>query len=130
MGNDENVDTDMVSILVHSTNNFDIENVHNGETCAKSWENMMHEEMDYALVCEDLFTYSELNARDKILTNKGIVFERDETIEDEGDQEVLKKEDALLKSLREKEEEYDGLDALNQTLIVKERNNNDELHNA
>ncbi|KAL3334304.1 hypothetical protein AABB24_030837, partial [Solanum stoloniferum] len=51
-------------------------------------------------------------------------------IEDEGDQEVLKKVDTLLKSLREKEEEYDGLEALNQTLIVKERNSNDELQDA
>lgn len=51
-------------------------------------------------------------------------------IEDEGDQEVLKKVDTLLKSLREKEEEYEGLEALNQTLIVKERNSNDELQDA
>ncbi|KAF3633758.1 hypothetical protein FXO38_25403 [Capsicum annuum] len=38
--------------------------------------------------------------------------------------------DALLNSLRKKEEEYDGLETLNQTLIVKKRNINDELHNA
>ncbi|PHT48488.1 hypothetical protein CQW23_12696 [Capsicum baccatum] len=52
------------------------------------------------------------------------------TIEDEGNQQVLKKADPLLKSLRDKEEEYNGLETLNQTLIVKEKNSNDELDNA
>ncbi|CAN4095992.1 unnamed protein product [Withania somnifera] len=51
-------------------------------------------------------------------------------IEEEGDQEVLENVDTLLKSLREKEEKYEDLVALNQTLIVKERKSNDELQEA
>ncbi|KAJ8566103.1 hypothetical protein K7X08_030580 [Anisodus acutangulus] len=51
-------------------------------------------------------------------------------IEEEGDQEVLENVDTLLKNLREKEEKYEDLVALNQTLIVKERKSNDELQEA
>ncbi|KAH0673434.1 hypothetical protein KY284_024521 [Solanum tuberosum] len=51
-------------------------------------------------------------------------------IEEEGDQEVLENVDTLLKSLREKEEKYEDLVSLNQTLIVKERKSNDELQEA
>jgi hypothetical protein len=49
---------------------------------------------------------------------------------DDGDVEVLEKVDALLKQLREKEGELEDLEALNQTLIVKERKSNDELQEA
>lgn len=51
-------------------------------------------------------------------------------IEEESDQEVLENIDTLLKNLREKEEKYEDLVALNQTLIVKERKSNDELQEA
>lgn len=51
-------------------------------------------------------------------------------IEEEGDQEVLENIDTLLKNLREKEEKYEDLVSLNQTLIVKERKSNDELQEA
>ncbi|XP_009610605.1 protein INVOLVED IN DE NOVO 2-like isoform X2 [Nicotiana tomentosiformis] len=51
-------------------------------------------------------------------------------IEEEANQEVLQKVDTLLKDLREKEEKYEDLVALNQTLIVKERKSNDELQEA
>ncbi|KAF3645018.1 putative telomere repeat-binding protein 4-like [Capsicum annuum] len=51
-------------------------------------------------------------------------------IEEEGDQEVLENVDTMLKNLREKEEKYEELVALNQTLIVKERKSNDELQEA
>ncbi|CAA2970682.1 INVOLVED IN DE NOVO 2 [Olea europaea subsp. europaea] len=50
--------------------------------------------------------------------------------EDEGDLEVLEKVDSLLKSLREKEGELEDVLALNQTLVVQERNSNDELQDA
>ncbi|KZV26118.1 myosin-2 heavy chain-like [Dorcoceras hygrometricum] len=49
---------------------------------------------------------------------------------EEGDLEVLEKVDLLLKSLREKEGELGDLEALNQTLIVKERRSNEELQEA
>lgn len=49
---------------------------------------------------------------------------------DEDNQEILNKVDGLLKNLREKEGELDDLEALNQTLIVKERMSNDELQEA
>ncbi|CAH9112612.1 unnamed protein product [Cuscuta epithymum] len=49
---------------------------------------------------------------------------------DEGDEEVLQKVDELIKSIREKEEELEAVEALNQTLIVKERKSNDELQEA
>ncbi|KAA8515254.1 hypothetical protein F0562_018516 [Nyssa sinensis] len=49
---------------------------------------------------------------------------------DDGDLEVLKKVEGIHKMLREKEGELDDLEALNQTLIVKERKSNDELQEA
>ena len=49
---------------------------------------------------------------------------------DEDDIEVLKKMEASLKELREKEGELEDLEALNQTLIVRERKSNDELQDA
>ncbi|KAK9283948.1 hypothetical protein L1049_012205 [Liquidambar formosana] len=49
---------------------------------------------------------------------------------DDGDMEVLQKMEAMLKVLREKEGELEDLEALNQTLIVKERKSNDELQEA
>ncbi|XP_022765144.1 protein INVOLVED IN DE NOVO 2 isoform X2 [Durio zibethinus] len=49
---------------------------------------------------------------------------------DEDDIEVLKKMEASLKELREKEGELEDLEALNQTLIVRERKSNDELQEA
>lgn len=49
---------------------------------------------------------------------------------DEDNQEILNKVDGLLKNLREKEGELEDLEALNQTLIVKERKSNDELQDA
>ncbi|KAL2539945.1 Protein INVOLVED IN DE NOVO 2 [Abeliophyllum distichum] len=51
-------------------------------------------------------------------------------VEGEGDLEVLKNVDSLHKSLREKEGELEDLLALNQTLVVQERNSNDELQDA
>ncbi|XP_061370207.1 protein INVOLVED IN DE NOVO 2 [Gastrolobium bilobum] len=51
-------------------------------------------------------------------------------IEDGEDAEILKKVDALHKGLREKEQSLQDLDALNQTLIIKERKSNDELQEA
>ncbi|KAG5081262.1 hypothetical protein AAZX31_02G233000 [Glycine max] len=51
-------------------------------------------------------------------------------IEDDGDSEVLNKVDALHKDLREKEQSLRDLDSLNQTLIIKERQSNDELQEA
>lgn len=49
---------------------------------------------------------------------------------DDGDAQVLEKVDTMLKGLREKEDELEDLEALNQTLIVKERKSNDELQEA
>ncbi|KAF4392667.1 hypothetical protein F8388_003087 [Cannabis sativa] len=46
------------------------------------------------------------------------------------DLEVLGKVEAIHKVLREKEGEYEDLEALNQTLIIKERKCNDELQEA
>lgn len=51
-------------------------------------------------------------------------------MEDDGDVEVLRKMDAIIKNLREKEGELNDLEALNQTLIVRERKSNDELQDA
>lgn len=51
-------------------------------------------------------------------------------MEDEDDAEILKKVDVLLSDLREKEGNLEDLEALNQTLIVKERNSNDEVQDA
>ncbi|EOY18112.1 XH/XS domain-containing protein isoform 5 [Theobroma cacao] len=49
---------------------------------------------------------------------------------DEDDIEVLRKMEATLKELREKEGELEDVEALNQTLIVRERKSNDELQEA
>ncbi|XP_059628119.1 protein INVOLVED IN DE NOVO 2-like [Cornus florida] len=49
---------------------------------------------------------------------------------DDGDLEILKKVEGMHKMLREKEGDLDDLEALNQTLIVKERKSNDELQEA
>ncbi|KAL2577050.1 hypothetical protein GLYMA_16G133400v4 [Glycine max] len=51
-------------------------------------------------------------------------------MEDDEDAEVLKKVDTLQKDLRDKEQSLEELDALNQALIVKERESNDELQEA
>lgn len=51
-------------------------------------------------------------------------------MEDDGDVEVLRKMDAIIRNLREKEGELNDLEALNQTLIVRERKSNDELQDA
>ncbi|KAK9126961.1 hypothetical protein Scep_015807 [Stephania cephalantha] len=48
----------------------------------------------------------------------------------EGDSEVKKKVEKIISSLDEKESELEDLEALNQTLIVKERKSNDELQEA
>ncbi|CAN0837446.1 Protein INVOLVED IN DE NOVO 2 [Linum grandiflorum] len=49
---------------------------------------------------------------------------------DDGDAEILKKVEDVMKDLKEKEDELDSVEALNQTLIVKERKSNDELQDA
>ena len=49
---------------------------------------------------------------------------------DDGDMEIIKKIDSMHSVLREKEGELEDLEALNQTLIVKERKSNDELQEA
>ncbi|KAJ6311948.1 hypothetical protein OIU77_013657 [Salix suchowensis] len=49
--------------------------------------------------------------------------------EDE-DLDVKKKMDTVREELKEKEEELDGLELLNQALIIKERKTNDELQDA
>lgn len=49
---------------------------------------------------------------------------------DDGDVEVLKKVDAILKELREKEEKLEDVESLNQTLILKEHESNTELQEA
>ena len=52
-------------------------------------------------------------------------------MEDDEDAEVLKKVDTLQKDLRDKEQSLEDLvDALNQALIVKERESNDKLQEA
>ncbi|WVY90615.1 hypothetical protein V8G54_036129 [Vigna mungo] len=51
-------------------------------------------------------------------------------IEEDEDSEVMNKVDALHTDLREKEQSLRDLDALNQTLIIKERQSNDELQEA
>lgn len=48
----------------------------------------------------------------------------------EGDEEVLNKVELLLKALREKESELGDLETINQTLVVQERQRNDELQDA
>lgn len=51
-------------------------------------------------------------------------------MEDDEDCEVLQKMESLIKDMREKEGELEDLEALNQTLIIRERNSNDELQDA
>lgn len=51
-------------------------------------------------------------------------------MEDDGDVEVLRKMDEIIKNLREQEGELDAVEALNQTLIVRERMSNEELQEA
>ncbi|XP_071706181.1 protein INVOLVED IN DE NOVO 2-like [Rutidosis leptorrhynchoides] len=46
------------------------------------------------------------------------------------DMEVLKKVEEIHKNLREREEELEDLESLNQTLVVQERKSNDELQDA
>jgi len=48
----------------------------------------------------------------------------------EGDHEEKKKMDAIKEELEEKEDELEGLEELQQTLVVKERKTNDELQDA
>ncbi|KHM99086.1 hypothetical protein glysoja_050156 [Glycine soja] len=51
-------------------------------------------------------------------------------MEDDKDAEILNKVDTLQKNLRDKEQSLQDLDALNQTLIIKKRESNDELQEA
>jgi len=51
-------------------------------------------------------------------------------IEDDKDVEVLKRGANLFKGFKEKLQSVEDLQALNQTLIVKERKSNDELQEA
>lgn len=44
--------------------------------------------------------------------------------------EVQEKMDAIITEIKEKEEEMDAVEALNQSLIVRERKSNDELQEA
>ena len=44
--------------------------------------------------------------------------------------EVQEKMDAIIKEIKEKEQEMDAVEALNQSLIVRERKSNDELQEA
>ena len=48
----------------------------------------------------------------------------------DGDMEVQKKIGTIQEDLKQKEEELEGLEALNQALVVKERKSNDELQDA
>ncbi|XP_065859437.1 factor of DNA methylation 4-like [Euphorbia lathyris] len=54
----------------------------------------------------------------------------EEEEEEEEVMEVKKRMDEIEKDLKEKEEELDDLESLNQTLMVKERTNNDQLQDA
>lgn len=53
-----------------------------------------------------------------------------EHMEDEDEKEVFTKMDGLIKDLRDREEQLADLEALRQTLTVKERRSNDELQDA
>ncbi|KAK4761281.1 hypothetical protein SAY87_006174 [Trapa incisa] len=53
-----------------------------------------------------------------------------EHMEDEDEKEVFTKIDGLVKDLRDREEQLADLEALRQTLTVKERRSNDELQDA
>ncbi|KAG8053582.1 hypothetical protein GUJ93_ZPchr0001g29239 [Zizania palustris] len=50
--------------------------------------------------------------------------------EDSEDSESKKKIDVLREELHEKKDELDAMDSLNQTLLIKERQSNDELQHA
>lgn len=49
---------------------------------------------------------------------------------DEGDTEDEKKLESIEEELKDKEEELEGLESLNQNLIIKERMTNDEVQEA
>ena len=49
---------------------------------------------------------------------------------EDGDVELKKKMDAVEQDLREKEQDLEDLESLSQTLIIKERQSNDELQQA
>ncbi|XP_057480864.1 factor of DNA methylation 4-like isoform X1 [Actinidia eriantha] len=49
---------------------------------------------------------------------------------EDGDVELKKKMDAIEQDLREKEQDLEDLESLSQTLIIKERQSNDELQQA
>lgn len=51
-------------------------------------------------------------------------------MEDDDDAEVLQKIDGMMRDLKDKEEEYDHLQDLSQSLIIKERKSNDEVQEA
>lgn len=51
-------------------------------------------------------------------------------IEDEDEKDIFTEMDSLLKDLRDKEEQLSDLEALRQTLTVKELRSNDELQDA
>lgn len=48
----------------------------------------------------------------------------------EENMEIKNKMEAILKEIKEKEESMEHMETLNQTLVVKERNTNDELQDA
>ncbi|KAL3613365.1 hypothetical protein CASFOL_042778 [Castilleja foliolosa] len=52
------------------------------------------------------------------------------TIDEEEDMELKQKLESIEEELKENEEELDGLETLNQTLIVKERKTNDQLQES
>ncbi|KAK6142174.1 hypothetical protein DH2020_005229 [Rehmannia glutinosa] len=52
------------------------------------------------------------------------------TTDEEGDMEDKKKLESIEEELKDKEEELDGLESVNQALIIKERMTNDELQEA
>ena len=49
---------------------------------------------------------------------------------EEGDADNKKKMDEIEEALKDKEEDLEAMEALNQALIVKERRSNDELQQA
>lgn len=49
---------------------------------------------------------------------------------EDGDMEVKKNMDAIKEDLKEKEEELESMEALQQALVIKERKSNDELQEA
>ncbi|PIN24385.1 hypothetical protein CDL12_02918 [Handroanthus impetiginosus] len=61
---------------------------------------------------------------------KGAIEVMKHITDEEGDMEDKNKLESIEKELMEKEEELDGLESLNQALIIKERKTNDELQEA